>query len=43
MNFVTKELHNGQWIPTHFKTMLEAKALMKKIMKQGGAAICLKS
>jgi len=41
--WVTRELHQGKWISTYFDNAKQAKTLMKKIMRAGGIAICLRS
>ena len=43
MEWVTRELHNGEWVNTYFDDPRKAKRLMMKIIKKGGAAICLRS
>jgi len=43
MNYVTRELYQGKWVTTYFKTMQQAKKLCRKILKAGGVAICLRS
>jgi len=42
-NYVTREKCDGKWVSTYFSTMREAKTLMKKIMRKGGVAICLRA
>lgn len=41
--FVTRENINGVWISTYYNTMKEAKTLMMKIIRKGGAAIALRA
>jgi hypothetical protein len=43
MQWVTRELYEGNWVSTYFNSAAAAKKLMRKIMKAGGAAICLRA